>query len=102
MISRRFSSSQPSSSGMASQEASLRAPARDAPGLTEGKPEEGRCDGGSFEDPLGHGDLPAVVDLDADELGQLVLVELQHLDAQPAALVDDHEIRDSIDTVDAL
>src|SRR5205807_2876071 len=31
----------------------------------------------------------AVVDLDADELGQLVLGELQHLHPQPAALVDD-------------
>src|SRR5438270_976099 len=46
--------------------------------------------------------LPSVLDLDADQLRQLVVAELEHLDAQPPSLVDDGQIGDPVDPVDAL
>src|SRR5437867_486061 len=41
--------------------------------------------------------LPAVVDLDADQVGQLIIGDLQHLDADPVALVDDDQVGDAVD-----
>src|SRR6267143_1166466 len=74
----------------------LRALAREPPRLAQREPDQGRRQGRHGDGQLRHRRLPAVLDFDADQLRQLVLAQLHHLDPQPAALVDDDQIRDPI------